>query len=281
MADKINNIGKLFYKDYYKEVDFYKLLLGSDKEKKEEKDKHINLRIKKKDEDKFVKINDVIKQSSRVDIKHPLENPETSAKTEIFQQFKAEVLYPGIVTGVGLDHDVAVTDGYNLGMHFDYTYGMPIVYGSSVKGVLKTYFKDFFLKHYPDRESDVESLMKLIFEGKNPEYDEKKDTPKYISIYERDVFFDAVIVDSYKGHFLEDDFITPHPDPLKNPTPIKMLKIAPGCKIEFRFKLNDSMINKHNYDVDSKLKIFKDILTTVGIGAKTNVGYGQLKIEEK
>ena len=281
MADKINNIGKLFYKDYYKEVDFYKLLLGSDKEKKEEKDKHINLRIKKKDEDKFVKINDVIKQSSRVDIKHPLENPETSAKTEIFQQFKAEVLYPGIVTGVGLDHDVAVTDGYNLGMHFDYTYGMPIVYGSSVKGVLKTYFKDFFLKHYPDRESDVESLMKLIFEGKNPEYDEKKDTPKYISIYERDVFFDAVIVDSYEGHFLEDDFITPHPDPLKNPTPIKMLKIAPGCKIEFRFKLNYSMINKHNYDVDSKLKIFEEILTTVGIGAKTNVGYGQLKIEEK
>ena len=281
MADKINNIGKLFYKDYYKEVDFYKLLLGSDKEKKEEKDKHINLRIKKKDEDKFVKINDVIKQSSRVDIKHPLENPETSAKTEIFQQFKAEVLYPGIVTGVGLDHDVAVTDGYNLGMHFDYTYGMPRVYGSSVKGVLKTYFKDFFLKHYPDRESDVESLMKLIFEGKNPEYDEKKDTPKYISIYERDVFFDAVIVDSYEGHFLEDDFITPHPDPLKNPTPIKMLKIAPGCKIEFRFKLNYSMINKHNYDVDSKLKIFEEILTTVGIGAKTNVGYGQLKIEEK
>lgn len=284
MADKINNIGKLFYKDYYKEVDFYKLLLGSDKEKKEEKDKHINLRIKKKDEDKFVKINDVIKQSSRVDIKHPLKNPETFAKTEIFQQFKefkAEVLYPGIVTGVGLDHDVAVTDGYNLGMHFDYTYGMPIVYGSSVKGVLREYFKDFFLKHYPDRESDVEFLMKLIFEGKNPEYDEKKDTPKYISIYERDVFFDAVIVDSYKGHFLEDDFITPHPDPLKNPTPIKMLKIAPGCKIEFRFKLNNHKIKNREYTSDFILKIFIDILTTVGIGAKTNVGYGQLKTDEK
>jgi len=26
-----------------------------------------------------------------------------------------------------------------------------------------------------------------------------------------------------------------------------------------------------------KLDIFKEILTTVGIGAKTNVGYGQLK----
>lgn len=193
-----------------------------------------------------------------------------------------KLLYPGLLTGIGLVHDSKKLDGaYNLGMHFDYTYGMPIVYGSSVKGVLKTYFKDFFLKHYPDRESDVESLMKLIFEGKNPEYDEKKDTPKYISIYERDVFFDAVIVDSYEGHFLEDDFITPHPDPLKNPTPIKMLKIAPGCKIEFRFKLNKHKIKDREYTSDFILKIFEEILTTVGIGAKTNVGYGQLKTEEK
>ncbi len=255
MADNINNIGRLFYKDYYKEVNFANVIDGK--------------------ESNLGDINERIKNSDLVKIPYPID--DTNIKC-----IKATIQYPGLITGVGLEHNSKnIKGGYNLGMHFDYTYGMPIVYGSSVKGVLKTYFKDFFLKHYPDRESDVESLMKLIFEGKNPEYDEKKDTPKYISIYERDVFFDAVIVDSYKGHFLEDDFITPHPDPLKNPTPIKMLKIAPGCKIEFRFKLNYSMINKHNYDVDSKLKIFEEILTTVGIGAKTNVGYGQLKIEEK
>lgn len=254
MVDKINNIAKLFYKDYYKEVNFANVIDGK--------------------ESNLGDINERIKNSDLVKIPYPID--DTNIKC-----IKATIQYPGLITGVGLEHNSKnIKGGYNLGMHFDYTLGMPIVYGSSVKGVLKTYFKDFFLKHYPDRESDVESLMKLIFEGKNPEYDEKKDTPKYISIYERDVFFDAVIVDSYKGHFLEDDFITPHPDPLKNPTPIKMLKIAPGCKIEFRFKLNDSMINEHNYDVDSKLKIFKDILTTVGIGAKTNVGYGQLKIVE-
>lgn len=253
MADKINNIGKLFYKDYYKEVKWENILFA------------------KTDEDKVLKIDNTIKKSQLFEINKPI--------SDINSTISATIQYPGLVTGVGLTHDAKV--GYKLGMHFDYTYGMPIVYGSSVKGVLKTYFKDFFLKHYPDRESDVESLMKLIFEGKNPEYGEKKDTPKYISIYERDVFFDAVIVDSYEGHFLEDDFITPHPDPLKNPTPIKMLKIAPGCKIEFRFKLNNHKIKDREYTSDFILKIFEDILTTVGIGAKTNVGYGQLKIEEK
>lgn len=246
---KIKNIGKLFFKDYYKEVDLYGLLFGN------------------YDKENALEVDDTIKESPLVVIKKPLEENEVSI-------IRAKIQYPGLVTGVGLSHDASV--GYKLGMHFDYTKGMPVVYGSSVKGVLKTYFKDFFLKHYRDRNSDVEHLMKLIFEGKNPN-EGKNNEPKHVSIYERDVFFDAVIVKSNdKGKFLEDDYITPHPDPLKNPVPIKMLKIASGCTMEFRFKLNTCVINGNVYNADSKLKIFEDILTTVGIGAKTNVGYGQL-----
>lgn len=248
---KIKNIGKLFFKDYYKEVDLYGLLFGN------------------YDKENALEVDDTIKESPLVVIKKPLEENEVSI-------IRAKIQYPGLVTGVGLSHDASV--GYKLGMHFDYTKGMPVVYGSSVKGVLKTYFKDFFLKHYRDRNSDVEHLMKLIFEGKNPN-EGKNNEPKHVSIYERDVFFDAVIVKSNdKGKFLEDDYITPHPDPLKNPVPIKMLKIASGCTMEFRFKLNTCVINGNVYNADSKLKIFKDILTTVGIGAKTNVGYGQLSV---
>lgn len=250
---KIHNIGKLFFKEYYEEVDLKSLLFGN------------------YDKDKALKVDTTIKESPLVVIKKPLEENEVSI-------IRAKIQYPGLVTGVGLIHDASV--GYKLGMHFDYTKGMPVVYGSSVKGVLKTYFKDFFLKHYRDRNSDVEHLMKLIFEGKNPN-EGKNNEPKHVSIYERDVFFDAVIVKSNdKGKFLEDDYITPHPDPLKNPVPIKMLKIASGCTMEFRFKLNTCVINGNVYNADSKLKIFEDILTTVGIGAKTNVGYGQLKIVE-
>ena len=250
MADNINNIGRLFYKDYYKEVDFDKVLFGN-------VDKNNDLQIDK-----------TIKNSPWIKIEKPI--------GEGMDTIHATVQYPGLVTGVGLSHDAKV--GYKLGMHFDYTHGMPIVYGSSVKGVLKTYFKDFFLSKYPNANEDVELLMEFIF-GKKPDHNGKKIESRNIPIYERDVFFDAVIVDSYNGRFLEDDSITPHPDPLKNPIPIKMLKIAPGCKMEFRFKLNDHKVNGREYTKEEILKIFKDILGTVGVGAKTNVGYGQLKIE--
>lgn len=249
-----NNIGKLFYKDYYKEVNWEEVLFKSGS----------------KEKDKTLGVNDTIKKSPWVEIKKPI--------AEI-TSIEAQVQYPGIVTGVGLDHDVALKDGYKLGMHFDYTFGMPIVYGSSIKGVLKTYFEDFFLKHYPNGKADVEPLKQLIFDGKNPKFQEgKKDEPKYIPLYERDVFFDAVIAESYKGSFLEDDSITPHTEgPLKNPIPIKMLKIAPGCKMDFRFKLSPREVNNHPYTSDEILAVFKDILETVGVGAKTNVGYGRVK----
>lgn len=246
MADKVNNIGRLFYKDYYKEVDWVQ---------------YNNLN---KGED--LKIDATIKDSPLVEIKKPVEGIDSICAT---------VLYPGLVTGVGLSHDAKV--GYKLGMHFDYTHGMPIVYGSSVKGVLKTYFKDFFLAKYPNanEKTDAEPLVEMIFEGKKPNKNGN------VPLYERDVFFDAVIVKSNdKGKILEDDYITPHPDPLKNPTPIKMLKIASGCTMEFRFRLCDTVVGGMKFSVADKLELFKDILTTVGIGAKTNVGYGQLKIVE-
>ena len=60
-----------------------------------------------------------------------------------------------------------------------------------------------------------------------------------------------------------------------------MLKIAPGCTIEFRFRLHDSVVGGNTFTANAKLDLFKKILGTVGIGAKTNVGYGQLKIAKK
>ena len=102
------------------------------------------------------------------------------------------------------------------------------------------------------------------------------------SIYERDIFFDAVLVKAdKKGRILCPDSITPHlQGPLKNPIPITFLKIAPGCKLEFRFKLHNSDFGGgKTFTAAQKKTLFKEILTTVGIGAKTNVGYGQLKTE--
>lgn len=183
--------------------------------------------------------------------------------------FPLEIVYPGLVTGIGINHEATIEGEFKLGVHFDWTWGMPIIYGSSVKGVLKSYFKEFYKPQ--ESQPSAEDAIEDIFNGG------KK------SIYKRDVFFDAVIKEAdKKGHILCSDSITPHGDnPLKNPVPITFLKIAPGCKLEFRFKLVPTEIEKDGKTLsispEEKLDIFKEILTTVGIGAKTNVGYGQLK----
>lgn len=205
-------------------------------------------------------------------------------------RFSLDIAYPGLVTGVGINHEAKIEGEFKLGVHFDWTYGMPVVYGSSVKGVLRSAFiskqkngkiieyEDYYLKEVTKREwsqEEIKILFDAIFEGK----DEKGNN---LSIYDRDIFFDAVITHTdSKGRILCSDSITPHGDnPLKNPIPITFLKIAPRCKLEFRFKLVDTKIGDNVFNKEDKLKLFKKILTTVGIGAKTNVGYGQLKSVE-
>lgn len=253
------NIHKLFYKDYYNGVDFNYIF----EENGEGAER--------------TAINNRIKGSSLVKIEEPFKEL-INRKMEII---RARVLYPGLVTGVGIIHgSKKIKGGYNLGMHFDYVMGMPVVYGSSVKGVLRSYFKEFFKDDIEElkqkvKKEDIEDLFEEIFNGRRKLDGRYKQKP----LYERDFFFDAVIVEGYQGKILVDDSITPHGDnPLKNPIPIPMLKIAPGCVMEFRFALGDSIINGKIYSSDWKCKIFKKILGTVGVGAKTNVGYGQLEI---
>lgn len=252
-----NNISKLFYKDYYKEIDFTYACRGDNE-------------CGKSNQDKINDINRSIKDSELVDI--PPLKFESCSEKYYDEPMRFKILYPGLVTGIGLVHDSKKIKGaFNLGMHFDYTYGMPVVYGSSVKGVLRQYFKEFY-----QGEIDKDELLKDIFSGITSDGVRK-------SVYDRDIFFDAVIVESYSDgndneHLLEDDSITPHgKDPLKNPIPITMLKIAAGCKIEFRFCLKDSLVDGKLFKAKQKWDCFKEILKTVGVGAKTNVGYGQLE----
>ncbi len=81
---------------------------------------------------------------------------------------------------------------------------MPVIYGSSVKGVLRNYFLDEY------KEADAHIVLADIFDGI------RNGKPK--PIYERDVFFDAVVIEDNDGKLLETDAITPHSENgLKNP----------------------------------------------------------------
>lgn len=236
----MRNLHKAYYKDYFENLNFGYLLNNGEEPKAEVKRRNGELTAPN--------LLQMIPKDSLVN-----------------STFELKIAYPGLVTGVGINHEAKIEGEFKLGVHFDWTYGMPVVYGSSVKGVLRSYFKDFYS---PNEEQPlVEDAYDDIFNGG------KK------SIYERDIFFDAVLVKTdKKGRILSSDSITPHgSNPLKNPIPITFLKISPGCTLEFRFKLVDTKIGELVLKKEDKIKLFQEILTTVGIGAKTNVGYGQLK----
>lgn len=290
----MNNLHKLYYKDYFQGVSFDYLLNGSEGTN----DAQIAVRNKALTASSYS-----VKKGLEWKLKDVLLIKNEAFPNNDENRFSLEILYPGLVTGIGINHETKNKGEFKLGMHFDWTHGMPVIYGSSVKGVLRSSFiakeengivveyDDYFLKKVtgrPWKKHEIEALLNDIFYGKTIKKEEGKDgnvTYKEVnkSIYDRDIFFDAVITSpDNKGRILCSDSITPHGDnPLKNPTPLTFLKIAPGCRMEFRFKFVDTTIESKDgkiefYKADKK-KLFKLILTTLGIGAKTNVGYGQLK----
>jgi CRISPR-associated protein Cmr6 len=268
------NISWLFYKEYFQGMNFSEI----------DHAENINL-IKFKNK----KISDA-----------PLKVLDNTLAKQLIHVI---VQYPGLVTGIGINHEASIKGEFKLGIHFDYTYGMPVIYGSSVKGLLRSAFpekneeqklRDCKIKQIRDyfghgfERLDIDSLREQIFDGikerkKNIVAGKEIEQIVNFSIYERDVFFDAVIIDTNKkDKFLASDSITPHKEALKSPTPLTFLKIASGVKLEFRFDLKDYKEN----DVvivtkEQKRDLFKQILLDFGIGAKTNVGYGQFKDEKR
>lgn len=254
------NIKKYYYKNYFDDLPF-RVVKHEGKEKLE-----VHYIDKKQEtEDGILARNIKLCNASLIPISNPIANKDHS--------FKLKVCYPGLVTGVGINHETGIDGEYKLGMHFDHTTGMPIVYGSSVKGVIRTYFKEEYKPK--NGEPGIDEAFIDIFGS-----DEKHNSCYTKSIYERDIFFDAVIVkENGNGNILAPDSITPHKEgPLKNPNPITFIKIASGCEIEFRFRLSSTRVDDKILTTQRKLELFKQILTTYGIGAKTNVGYGQLTV---
>lgn len=219
------------------------------------------------------------------------DNGQNSAFHPGTQQFPLETTYPGLLVGSGYSHQTGSMGEFKAGFFFDHTTGLPVIPGSSVKGLLRSAFpgresraavkiaKIEFIKEQLAEvqagldDMDVIHLEKQIFEGKENNGD-------YLPMHKHDVFLDAFIIkteDKDKKRIFADDYITPHSDPLKNPVPVRFLKIRPEVTFQFNFVLQKSEIGPLTLEAENKAKLFENILKIFGIGAKTNVGYGQFK----
>jgi len=198
--------------------------------------------------------------------------------------FELTTVYPGLIIGSGYIHGISSDEDTKMGFYFDHTTGLPIIPASSIKGVLRSLFglnekdkyqeeKKVFIEEVLkeigiEKSIDIEALAKEIFEGLR--YDQGSQEYKNISIYKRDIFYDAFIVRCGNDSLIQEDYITPHKKALKNPVPLKIIKVAGGVTFRFNFELQDGIIS-----ANEKERLFVFLLLWHGLGAKTNVGYGQ------
>jgi CRISPR-associated protein Cmr6 len=286
------NTGLLFYKLVYKEPEITKLV--------HLKEDELAIVVPKNEYpfDPFYK--DLCGQVARDTTS--LEDFEGSEAFSLF------TTYPGLFTGSGYQHDTKALGDYKIGFFFDHTIGQPVIPGSSVKGVLRSVFER---DANPKGESitgnesvdtvrflcdEIAEVLKksgdpnkqLVWKNLRDGLDVEKLTALKVQIFGdaegsssmgSDTFFDAVIdlkKTSEKSLIYGDDFLTPHGDPFKNPVPLRFLKVLPGIAFKFRFNLTDFGA----WTADNKNLLFKQILLTFGLGAKTSVGYGQLSADK-
>lgn len=255
------NIGWLFYRDYYRGLETGNANLS-------EKNKFIT-------------------SSEFKSFKTANEKKISEALTG-FSCVEMEVLPPGLLIGSGISHGIPGPGDFELGFQFDYTTGLPVIPGSSVKGVLRSMFP---MKGESDKKGYIESLLPKEWNGDIMSLGEILFKHDDLATSETPVFFDAIVCrgvekklqdqnndqtnqNKDKGDILSRDYITPHGDPLKSPKPIQFMKVLPGVRFKFYFKLPKKLQGLTSDDLRS---LFISILEDVGVGAKTNVGYGHLK----
>lgn len=199
-----------------------------------------------------------------------------NAYLETPQKIVVKTTYPGLLIGSGYNHETGALGEIKIGFYFDHTTGLPTIPGSSVKGLLRSAFEHpAYVQHLLSKQgltipkTQVKKLRDSIFEGSGKG-----------NMYQHDVFYDAYISQSNPdGRILGSDFITPHKDPLKNPIPLQFLKVLPNVEFTFCFEVQQEQWGDgFEMTVEQKLKLFSAILGDLGIGAKTNVGYGHFEI---
>lgn len=192
-----------------------------------------------------------------------------------YQEIVAYTLYPGLLIGSGNPHEIAVKGAAKLGFSFDYVTGLPYIPGSSLKGMLRAYFPGDTSDQEKNKELEnfISGLLSVIASDKTVNiHNLKKD------MFEGGDIFLGAFPEPGKA-MLEMDYITPHKE-FKNPNPISFLKVKPGVKFVFSVAFSD-------YEEDGtvvltkeqKRKLCEEILLLMGIGAKTNIGYGRFSKE--
>lgn len=186
--------------------------------------------------------------------------------------FDLYTTYPGLLIGTGNLHDIQLAGAYKLGFSFDYVNGLPYLPGSSLKGLLRSIFPS----QHPAENKDeyVGYLAGLIAEIKGVSYSEEELNQLEKALFDyQDVFLGAYPVKKDAADdmsYLATEYVTPHKE-MENPNPISFVKVKPNVCFRFHFLLKDNDM----LTAKEQAELFKKLILDLGIGAKTNVGFGK------
>lgn len=171
------------------------------------------------------------------------------------------------VSGLGIGHP------YETGFIWHRTLGVPYLPGSSVKGLLRAWTRDWI-----DKQDRVNYLF-------GPDPDPAKGEQAGVGAL---IIFDALPTQPPK---LEVDILNPHygpyyesngdkpPADYYNPVPVFFLTVAPNQPI--RFCLAPRPGAGTSSDVLEGLELLREALEILGAGGKTAVGYGTFEVDHK
>lgn len=212
--------------------------------------------------------------------------------------FQACVNYPGLIVGMSnpimsslkqesdeekFKNKIGQDSAFKTGFSFDYVTGLPYIPGSSIKGMLRASVEKYktdvcqWLKDNIGVSADDSLLKEMIcemFGGENDDDVGNDRIKNNTDVLERDVFLDAIVIDGPKNKILKPDYITPHSSMFKNPVPIRILALKPNVKLQFHFLLREKDIAQMSRE--QRFELYKSLILDLGIGAKTNTGYGCL-----
>ncbi len=194
-----------------------------------------------------------------------------------YHSFQLYTKYPGLLIGIGYPHDIKVDGAVKCGFLFDYVSGLPYLSGSALKGMLRSYFPNAV---YSDEKSKECGAYVRGLLNKGEDFD-LRGLENNIFEY-NDVFLGAYPnVRENEGGILKMEFITPH-EKFKDPNPISILKVKPNVPFLFSFLLTDySKGGKKIVGAEEKLDLFRKLVLDMGIGAKTNVGFGRFSQQRR
>ena len=136
---------------------------------------------------------------------------------EGFEIIELFTLYPGMLMGLGNIHEIKMEGAIKCGFNFDYTTGTPFIPGSSLKGMLRSYF--------PKTNSDEELIeyIKSLLPEKEKSEENELDVIDF-----RDKLFvgDTIYLGAYPAidkpmSLISMEYITKH-NGFKNPNPVSL-----------------------------------------------------------